>query len=126
MAPGSALHATERPHIEAFPNRPSVERATLLHAFRNNPALAWTPWGLSTWYGIRVDRVRAILGELTEWGVIRWAGRGDLYVLNEPRSEGTGAAPPPTRSPATSRRPRGRYEGRDGEGRRESPWQLAS
>lgn len=58
----------------------------LLHAFVHNPTLAWTPDGLSSWYGIRIDLVRRILAEMTEWGIVRWIpGRRDMYLLAEER-----------------------------------------
>ncbi len=56
----------------------------MLDAFIKNPGLAWTPAGLSSWYWIRLDLVRAILGELADEGFIcRARGRPNSYVLDE-------------------------------------------
>jgi uncharacterized protein DUF4193 len=60
------------------------ERETALDAFIKNPGLAWTPTGLCSWYGIRVDLVRAILEELVDEGIIRRVpGRPDSYALDQ-------------------------------------------
>ncbi len=47
------------------------EREILLDAFVKNPSLAWTATGLCSWYSIRLDLVRAVLGELADEGFIR-------------------------------------------------------
>jgi hypothetical protein len=78
----------ERGRVELFleRHRGSFECEVLLHAFVHNPTLAWTPDGLSSWYGIRIDLVRRILAEMTEWGIVRWIpGRRDMYLLAEER-----------------------------------------
>lgn len=49
----------------------SAEHLTVLHAFSNNPSIEWTPEGLSLWYGVRVDRARAIVGDFTRCGIVR-------------------------------------------------------
>ncbi|MGZ6546360.1 MAG: DUF4193 family protein [Actinomycetota bacterium] len=60
------------------------ERETLLDAFLRNAHLRWTPEGLASWYGIQIDRVRGVLDELVDDGIVRRApGLGDGYVLNE-------------------------------------------
>lgn len=78
----------ERGRVELFldRHRGSFECEVLLHAFVHNPTLVWTPYGLSSWYGIRIDLVRRILAEMTEWGIVRWIpGRRDMYLLAEER-----------------------------------------
>ncbi len=59
---------------------------TVLHAFVSNPRLAWTARGLALWYGIRLDKVQALLAELMEWEVIRWVADRNAYVLARPAS----------------------------------------
>ena len=56
------------------------EHGTVLDAFVRNPTLVWTPAGLSTWYGIRVDYVRTILRELVGKGVVQRLP-GNRYLL---------------------------------------------
>lgn len=58
------------------------ERGVVLDAFVRNPKLVWTPAGLSTWYGIRVDVVRAILRELVGRGVVQRLS-GNRYLLRQ-------------------------------------------
>lgn len=58
------------------------EQGVVLDAFVRNPRLVWTPAGLSTWYGIRVDVVRAILRELVGRGVIQRLP-GNRYLLRQ-------------------------------------------
>lgn len=61
----------------------SFERETVLDAFVRNPASIWTAESLSSWYRIRLDLVRAILGELAEERIIsRTLGRPDRCLLN--------------------------------------------
>lgn len=61
------------------------DRLTVLDAFLRNPRLAWTPEGLSVWYGIRVDLVRRLLVDLQARRIIRRArGRKELYLLRRP------------------------------------------
>jgi hypothetical protein len=47
-----------------------LTRSVLVHAFSHNPKLTWTPSGLSSWYGIRIDRVRLILADLVHGGFV--------------------------------------------------------
>jgi hypothetical protein len=61
----------------------SYAHLTLLHAFCNNPELAWTPEDLSEWYGLRIDRKRAVARELSACGILRPAeGEGEEYRWN--------------------------------------------
>ena len=56
---------------------------TLLHAFGNNSATAWTPEGLSIWYGLSVHGVRDVLSEFAACGIVcRAAYRADAFVWN--------------------------------------------
>jgi hypothetical protein len=64
--------------------RAPFERETLLDAFLPNPGMRWTPEGVSSWYGIRNDAVRALLDQFMEIGIVHRApGRGNGHVLNE-------------------------------------------
>jgi hypothetical protein len=57
-----------------------LARAVLVHAFSRNPTLPWTPSGLSSWYGLRIDRVRLILADLVRCGfVVNTDGRKKQY-----------------------------------------------
>ena len=53
-----SAHARSRAHL------------TILYAFANNPALEWTPEGLSNWYGVRLDVVGTVLEELVAAGIV--------------------------------------------------------
>jgi len=56
---------------------------TLLHAFGNNPTTAWTPEGLSIWYGLSVGGVREVLSEFAACGIVcRTAHPADAFVWN--------------------------------------------
>ena len=56
---------------------------TLLHAFGNNPTTAWTPEGLSMWYGLSVGGVREVLEEFAACGIVcRTAHPADAFVWN--------------------------------------------
>jgi hypothetical protein len=48
----------------------SYAHLTLLHAFCNNPGLAWSPEHLSDWYGLRIDQARAVARELAACGIL--------------------------------------------------------
>ncbi len=61
----------------------TTDYMTSLHAFCNNPKVAWTPEGLSVWYGVRVDRARAIVAEFAGCGIVRSvAGPGRGFRWN--------------------------------------------
>jgi hypothetical protein len=55
------------------------DHVTVLHAFACNPTVSWTPTGLCEWYGIRVDRARAIVAELAASGIVEPVGEGQGY-----------------------------------------------
>src|SRR3990170_895435 len=56
---------------------------TVLHAFSNNPTVAWNPEGLSLWYGLRVDRATDLVGEFARCGVVEPVpGRSERYTWN--------------------------------------------
>jgi hypothetical protein len=60
------------------------ERETLLDAFCRNPESTWTAAGLSSWYRIRIDLVRAILSEFAEERIIcHPQGHPDHYALSD-------------------------------------------
>ncbi len=56
----------------------TADHLIVLHAFAFNPTVAWSPDGLCDWYGVRVDRARAIVAELAASRIVRAAegGRG--------------------------------------------------
>lgn len=58
LQPEERIRRFWRAHVRSF------RHLTVLHAFCDNPRLAWTPERLSSWYGLRVDRTRAITREL--------------------------------------------------------------
>jgi hypothetical protein len=61
----------------------SYAHLTLLHAFCNNPEIAWTPEHLSDWYGLRIDRTRVVARELAACGILRPSGgEGEEYRWN--------------------------------------------
>ena len=61
----------------------TIDHLTSLHAFCNNPTVAWTPEGLSVWYGVRVDLARAVVAEFMRCGIVRSvAGTGHGYRWN--------------------------------------------
>jgi len=62
----------------------SYAHLTLLHAFCNNPEIAWTPEHLSDWYGLRIDRTRVVARELAACGILRPAGGRGRGVPVEP------------------------------------------
>jgi hypothetical protein len=63
---GVSASSIERPDL----GWGSFERECVLHAFLMNPRRTWTSASLSSWYGIRLDLVRAILSELAEERII--------------------------------------------------------
>ena len=66
----------------------SVARATVVHAFAQNPRLTWTAAHLASWYGFRISLVKAALRDLLHRGLIRrpQTGRGDLYQWVDSRA----------------------------------------
>ena len=60
----------------------TIDDVTMLHAFASNPKLVWTPEGLSIWYGVRVDRARRIVAELSACAIVQPAGDGPGYRWN--------------------------------------------
>jgi hypothetical protein len=67
----------------------SFERESVLHAFLMNPRRTWTSASLSSWYGIRIDLVRAILSELAEERIICFRGgsqTGTGWTVRPPSS----------------------------------------
>ncbi len=61
----------------------SREHLSVLHAFCSNPTIAWSPEGLCLWYGLRLDRVREVVGEFERCGILRCVNRrSDMYVWN--------------------------------------------
>lgn len=72
----------------------TTDSLTVLHAFCNNPTTTWTPEGICVWYGVRVDRARAIVAELARCGIVepvsgsarghRWNAAHDWAVPRSP------------------------------------------
>lgn len=61
----------------------SFVHLTLLHAFISNPRRSWTVHDLSNWYGIRLDRAKAVARELAACGILRSVdGRAEAYRLH--------------------------------------------
>ena len=75
---GVSASSIERPDL----GWGSFERECVLHAFLMTPRRTWTSARLSSWYGIRLDLVRAILSELAEERIICHSrGQPDRYRL---------------------------------------------
>ncbi len=61
----------------------SREHLSVLHAFCSNPTIAWSPEGLCLRYGLRIDRVRALVDEFERCGILRCVNRrSEMYAWN--------------------------------------------
>lgn len=80
---GIAMTPVERARRFWTAHGRTADHLTSLHAFCINPTAAWTPEALCLWYGVRVDRARAIVEELARSGIVEPAtGKGRGYRWN--------------------------------------------
>ena len=61
----------------------TTDQLTVLHAFAWNPTVTWTADGLCDWYGVRVDRARAIVKELAACRIVEPAARGHRWNADQ-------------------------------------------
>lgn len=62
----------------------STAHLAIIQAFCDNPAVEWSPAGLSVWYGIDLEEAREIVAELAACRIVRAVpDRGDRSVWDD-------------------------------------------